>query len=182
MTDDPNGERRRKYFAEYADRVGRHQARMSEYDRNAIDFASSAMRALSYLNGGALVAIPTGAALFKADPIQAKTSLIAAGLCFVAGLISIVMAQAFAFFTQARRAESESLFADQQIALLATVHYPDPNLHSPRASEAATCEQQANAKIARSHQWRRAALAAFWLALLCFIAGCYFGARAILPG
>jgi hypothetical protein len=143
MTYDPDGERRRKYFAEYADRVGRHQARMSEYDKNAIEFASSAMRALSYLNGGALVAIPTAAALFKADPMQAKTSLIAAGLCFVAGLILIVMAQAFAFFTQARRSESERLLAERQIVLLAEVHYPDATQQSQRAAEAANCDQQA---------------------------------------
>jgi hypothetical protein len=64
--------------------------------------------------------------------------------------------------------------ARQQIIMLAAIHYPDPN-------QVAKCEQQASSKVTRSNVWRRAALVCFWLALVCFIVGCYFGTRAILP-
>ena len=102
------GERRRKYFEEYSDRVDRHREQHLELDKRAIDFAASAMRALTYLNGGGLVAIPAAAALFRVDPQKTKQDLIIAGLLFVAGLLSIVFAQACAFFVQARRGEAES--------------------------------------------------------------------------
>jgi hypothetical protein len=89
MSGDDEGERRRKYFEEYTDRVDRHRSREAEYDKLAIDFASNALRAITYLNGGGLVAIPAAVALFKADPTKAKHDLIVAGLLFVAGLLSM---------------------------------------------------------------------------------------------
>jgi hypothetical protein len=48
---DEDGERRRKYFEEYGDRVDRHRSRQAYFDNNAIEFASNAMRAMTYLNG-----------------------------------------------------------------------------------------------------------------------------------
>jgi hypothetical protein len=136
---------------------------------------------MTYLNGGGLVAIPAAVALFKTDPAKAKYDLIIAGLLFVTGLLSIVIAQAFAFFVQARRAEAENLLARQQIVMLAALHYPGtPDVQTQRTAEAADCEKRSNEKRNRSDQWRKFALLFFWLALVCFIAGCYFGARAVL--
>jgi hypothetical protein len=51
---DEERERRRKYFEEYSDRVDRHRSREAEHDKHAIEFASNAMRAMTYLNGGGL--------------------------------------------------------------------------------------------------------------------------------
>jgi hypothetical protein len=180
MSDD-EGERRRKYFEEYSDRVDRHRSREAEHNKHALEFASNAMRAMTYLNGGGLVAIPAAVALFKTDPAKAKYDLIVAGLFFVAGLLSIVLAQACAFFVQARRAESEKLSARQQIALLAAVHYPDtPDLQEQRAKEATDCERLSNEKMDHSDWWRKWALLLFWLAFVCFVVGCVFGTRAVL--
>jgi hypothetical protein len=175
------GERRRKYFEEYSDRVDRHYSRAAEHNKHAFEIAFNAMRAMTYLNGGGLVAIPTAVALFKADPAKAKYDLIVAGLLFVAGLLSIVMAQASAFFVQARRVEAEQLLAHRQIVLLATVHYPDTSdVQTQRTNEAADYERRSNEKVDRSDQWRKAALVLFWLALGLFVVGCYFGTWAIL--
>ena len=118
MSNGDEGERRRKYFEEYSDRVDRHRTREDDHREHAFEFASSAIRAITYLNGGALVAIPAAVALFKADPEKARYDLIFAGLLFVAGLLSIVIAQASAFFVLARREEAERFLAQQQIACL----------------------------------------------------------------
>jgi hypothetical protein len=180
MSDD-EGERRRKYFQEYSDRVDRHRAREDDHRKHAFEFASNAMRAITYLNGGALVALPAAVALFKADPDKAKYDLITAGLLFVAGLLSISIAQASTFFVLARREEAERFLAQQQITLLASVHYRStPDVEAQRSKEAAACEQRSNQSLVRSDQWRKAGLWSFWLALIFFVVGCCFGALAIL--
>ena len=181
MANNEEGDRRRKYFEEYSDRVDRHRARESEHIKSALEFAASAMRAITYLNGGGLVAIPTAVALFRADPQKAKYHLIAAGLLFVAGLLSVVIAQAFAFFVEARRAEAEQILAQGQIIRLGAIHYPGTEeLQAQRSTEAADCEKRAGEKMNRSDRWRRLALLMFWIGLFCFVVGCYFGAHAIL--
>jgi hypothetical protein len=169
MDNDQEGDRRRKYFEEYSDRVDRHRERESQYVKSAYELAASAMRAITYLNGGGLVAIPAAVALFRADPQKAKYHLIAAGLLFVAGLVSVVLAQAFAFFVEARRAEAEQLLAQQQIILLAAVHYPGTgDLQAQRSTDAVNCEKRAGEKISRSDLWRRFAIVMFWIAVFCF--------------
>jgi hypothetical protein len=50
------------------------------------------------------------AVVFKTDPAKAKYDLIFAGLLFVAGLLSIVIAQAFAFFVEARGQTCRDLY------------------------------------------------------------------------
>jgi hypothetical protein len=180
MSDDGD-ERRRKYFEDYSDRVDRHRAREDDHRKHALEFASSAMRAITYLNGGALVAIPAAVALFKTDPEKAKYNLIFAGLLFAAGLLAIVIAQASAFFVLARREEAERFLAQRQIVLLASEHYPGtPDVQAQRAREAAACDERSNQSMARSDQWRKAGLWSFWLALIYFVVGCCFGALAIL--
>jgi hypothetical protein len=178
---DSDGERRRKYFEEYSDRVDRHREQHLEFDKRAINFAASAMRALTYLNGGGLVAIPAAAALFRIDPQKTKQDLIIAGLLFVAGLLSIVFTQGCAFFVQARRAEAEKLLERQQMVLLAAIHYPGTSdVQAQRTTEAADCEQRSNKKVRVSDRWRFGALVWVWLAVGFFIAGCIFGAVALL--
>jgi hypothetical protein len=56
MTENERDERRRRYFEDHKD-MGRHRAAFFLYERLAIDFATSAMKVLTYLNGGGLIAI-----------------------------------------------------------------------------------------------------------------------------
>jgi hypothetical protein len=158
MSNDERGERRHKYFEEYGDRVDRHRARESEHIANAIQFASNAMRAITYLNGGGLIAIPAAVALFKTDLAKVKDELLVAGFLFVAGLLSIAIAQAFAFFVEARRAEAEHFLARRQMIMLAAEHYPRTDLQEQRTKEAADLEKKSNKKMDRSDWWRRLAL------------------------
>ena len=67
-----------------------------------------ALQLLTYLNGGALVAIPTALAFFKAD-VGRLDVLWTAG-AFVLGLFFAVLAQGAAFFTMAKRAEAATFF------------------------------------------------------------------------
>ena len=181
MTISDDGERRSKYFEQYSDRVGRHHARQFEHEKLALEFAASALRALTYLNGGALVAIPAAAALFKADPLKIKHDLIVAGVLFVLGLLFVVFTQACVFFVEARRAEAETFLAFRQDELLLLTHYPGtPAEQAERTVRAAAFEKQSTKKVTLSNQWRGAALVWFWAAVGCFVTGCYFGAVALL--
>ena len=54
--------RRRRYFEDYKDTVDRHREGALFFEARAIDFASNAFKALTYLNGGGLIAIPTAVA------------------------------------------------------------------------------------------------------------------------
>jgi hypothetical protein len=147
----------------------------------ANEFATNAIRALTYLNGGGLVAIPTVVALFGADPKQAKLELLKAAIFFVAGLFAVVVVQASAFFVYARRAESENFLADEQAIRLMHTHYPGAaDEQSKRLNDAQARRQRSTEKTLRSNYWRRLALVLFWTSLVCFIAGCFFGARAVL--
>jgi hypothetical protein len=174
-------DRRRRYFDDYKDRIQPHRERAAYYETHALEFASSAFKVLTYLNGGGLVAIPTVVALFKADPTQVKNRLIYAGLAFVSGLVLIVLAQTFVFFVMARRAEAEQRLQAEQEALLALVHYPKA-LESVAQVTAAAAQQRAayGLKHTRSDRWRLAAMIVFWLSVGCFIAGCVVGAMSVL--
>jgi hypothetical protein len=177
---DDDRERRRQYLQENADTVDRHRDSASAHEARANEFATNAIRALTYLNGG-LVAIPTVVALFGADPKQAKLELLKAAIFFVAGLFAVVVVQASAFFVYARRAESENFLADEQAIRLMHTHYPGAaDEQSKRLNDAQARRQRSTEKTLRSNYWRRLALVLFWTSLVCFIAGCFFGARAVL--
>jgi Na+-transporting methylmalonyl-CoA/oxaloacetate decarboxylase gamma subunit len=83
----------------------------SEYEKQSNEYAANALRAMTYLNGGGLVAIPAAAALFKTDLAApgAKLVLLGAGVAFVVGLILIAACQGFAFFVYAKRSEAKRL-------------------------------------------------------------------------
>ena len=103
MTDPPQvsvpdlDQRRRLYFDEYTDRIDRHREGAAFYEQRAIELAMSAMKVLTYLNGGGLVAIPAAVALFRADPRDVRTLLVASAALFIAGLVLVTVGQACAF-------------------------------------------------------------------------------------
>jgi hypothetical protein len=92
-TSSDDDERRRQYLQGYADSVDRHRNSASTYESRANEFATNAIKALTYLNGGGLVAIPTVVALFGADPKQAKFELLKAAIFFVIGLFAAQQVQ-----------------------------------------------------------------------------------------
>jgi hypothetical protein len=182
MTDDPH-ERRRRYFEDYADRVDRHRTSHFFYEQRALDFATSAMKVLSYLNGGGLLAIPTVVALFHARPEDVKIQLVLAALAFILGLILVVVAQASAFFVMARRGEAERNYQFEQMELLRGVHYPEtfsPENQIAAAEAPKPYAVAAQDKMKRSDWWRLLSLIFTWSSLVFFIAGCLLGAWAVL--
>jgi hypothetical protein len=188
----------RKLYDQYWDLVGKRFENATYYQSRAIEFANNAFRALTYLNGGALVAIPTAVALFQADPKRAKMELLIAAISFVTGLFFVAAAQAVVFLIMSRLAEAELLTIHNE-----SIHKTSMGLLGPVAAAietaalktdpgpiaadmetmlkifAAACGSQANAKITRAYKWRFLAVTMFWASLICFIIGCFFGARAL---
>jgi hypothetical protein len=174
-------ERRRRYFEDYKDRVDRHRAGSAFYEQRAIEFASSALKILTYLNGGGLLAIPAVVALFRTDPNNVKFQLLGTAAAFVSGLIFITISQACAFFVMARRSESEISFREEQAQLLKLVHYPGT------ADELATSSRDAQSqrenalnKLKRSDAWRIASLIFVWISLILFVVGCALGGWSVM--
>ena len=174
-------ERRGRYFEEYKDRVDRYRQGSLFYEERALDLASSAMKALTYLNGGGLVAIPAVVALFRADPRDVKVRLAYAAAAFIAGLVFVVLAQAFSFFVMARRSEVEALLQLEQMELLAMIHYPGTTKEwQDRKTNAENSRAKSIVKTNRSNIWRALGIVSVWLSLFLFIAGCLIGGMAIV--
>jgi hypothetical protein len=177
-TDD--SERRSKYFEDVTSVVDRHRSRGFEYEKEAIAYSTSALKVMSYLNGGGLLAMPTAVALFHASIDKVKILLIAGAGCFIAGLIIVVIAQACAFFTMTKRSESENHLAHEQNLLLNLTHYPDVGDQQVTRTEATEHRASSNRKLRESDKWRHRGLWLFWISIPIFFAGCSIGAYAIL--
>lgn len=175
-------EDRRAFFDEFVVAAGRHRERAFEYEREAVAIVNNGLRTLTYLCGGGLVAIPAAVALFKTDAQHERGLLIMAALLFVAGLVLVMLTQVFTFFTMARRSEAETMLEYEQTILLGVSHFPpaDQIGRSKAIGDAGAKRSISDAKVKLSNYWRMAGIASFWLALACFIAGCYFGAKAIV--
>src|SRR5262249_22450388 len=108
-----SAEERKKIAAQMIDDLERQTSPLRdqglEYEKLAIEYSHRGLQTLTYLNGGALVAIPTALAFFKADIGVAHGPVIATAGCFILGLVTIVVAQACAFFVMARRSEAQAL-------------------------------------------------------------------------
>jgi hypothetical protein len=147
-------------------------------------FASfhNGLKALTYLNGGGLLAIPTVVAVFRADPKDVKISLICAVAAFIGGLVSVVTAQVCAFFVMARRSEAAEQFKFEETELLAAIHYPaEASEQAARTSRAKKNRETADCKMTQSNYWRLTSLCFVGLAMVLFIIGCLFGAAAVFP-
>jgi hypothetical protein len=173
---------RRLYLAEYHDLVTPHIERAFVYEKHAIEAALSGFRALSYMNAGGLVAIPTAVALFNADPKQASKLLVTAGLWFIAGLIAVLWSQGCLFFTMARRSEAEHTVGSYQANRLnaALLAYANDTEKKKLLDDANKLEVASQKNRRRSDIWRALGILFFWTSLACFISGCWFGARAVL--
>jgi hypothetical protein len=173
-------ERRQRYFDGVSNMVDRHRKRALEYEKEAIAYSNSAMNALTYLNGGGLLAMPTAVALFHADIERVRYSLVMGAACFIVGLLLVVGAQGCAFFTMARRSEAETFLSLQQTLLLGSTFYPDKMKPDETSIAAAKQQENSNAQFAKSDWYRRAGLGLFWASLVAFVMACLFGSNAIL--
>jgi|SRR5580704_10210654 hypothetical protein len=178
MTDP--GDTRAKYFEEIEAATAPHRERAFEYEKLAVEYTTNVFRTMTYLCGGALVALPAAVALFQVDIKAHKTQLVVGAGFFVLALLAVCLAQACAFFVMARRSESEQLLEHQQKLLLGSVHYPTVINAAQAKVDGEKGHALALKKMAASNRWRLAGLVMFWLSLGLFLAGCYFGACAML--
>jgi hypothetical protein len=94
---------------------------------SASHIRKSVQDARSYLNGGALVAIPAAGALFRTEVAPTQSLLIASAGSFVLALVLIVAAYFCAFFTMAKRAEREEIPSHEKSLILGALYYPIQN-------------------------------------------------------
>ena len=185
MTETPEEFRRRvedldaKFNEQVIQRGEPHRARSFEYEKLAIEYSHRGLQLLTYLNGGALVAIPTALAFFKAD-VSRSDVLLTAG-AFVVGLFFVVLAQVAAFFTMAKRAEASNYFSSEQFQRVAAHQYPHQSAEGlARTADAEKDRATALARSAHSDVWRQVGLAFFAISLSAFVAGCGWGAWVVL--
>jgi hypothetical protein len=151
-----------------------------EYETLAREDASKTFRTLTYLNGGALLALPPAITLLSEKVMAHKTLLIASAACFVAALLLVWLARAFASFVLARRSEAELHFGHEQILLLGAACYPTVVDPTYARREAGETRARAIAKMNGSYRYRRCGTVTVWISILVFVLGCSLGARAML--
>lgn len=185
MTETPEEFRQRvqkidsDFFDEVERRTKSFRDKSLEYEKLAIGYSEKGFQTLTYLNGGALVAIPAALSFFKAD-VPGASVMWTAG-AFIVGLLFVVAAQGAAFFTMARRAEANSYLMNSHFHRIAALQYrPEHDEYKTRWASHNLDEATANKKHRQSDIWRIIGLTFFICSLLAFIAGCLLGASAVL--
>jgi hypothetical protein len=168
-----------KFYEDFEKRGGSYRDRAFEYERLATDYSHKGFQTLTYLNGGALVAIPTAMAFFKAD-VAKREILITAG-AFILGLLCVVIAEVCAFFTMAKRAEGQEEFRWEQFHRVAALMYPHQTpANADNFAKAGNRHNAGDRKQRTSNIWRLVGLAFFAGSLVAFVAGCGWGALAVM--
>jgi len=144
-----------------------------------IEFANGALRTLTYLNGGGLVAIPAAVALFHTDVTRVKVQLITAAILFLVGLLLVIAAQVGAFLALTQRAGGEYLAQQRQETLV------EFTLHSSKQAVGFLTSMNklragAEARVMWEAVWLLLAGFLFCASFVFFIVGCSFGARALM--
>ena len=152
MTETPEEFRQRaermatQFFENFEKRAGPHRDRGFDYEKLAVDYSNKGFQNLTYLNGGALVAIPAAMAFFKAD--VPKTDIMWTAVFFIAGLLAVVLAQGAAFFTMAKRSESQENYKNEQFNRIAALSFNHESpYHVERLGVADTERAAGNRKI-----------------------------------
>ena len=184
MTETPEQFRERserishQFYENFEKRGGPLRGRAVDYEKLAVEYSHKGFQTLTYLNGGALVAIPAAMAFFKADVPRIEVMWTA--FCFIAGLLAVVLAQSAAFFTIAKRSEANEHYKDEQFNRVAALTYSHTTSQFQQHQvNANTARDVGNHKIGRSNQYRLGGLICFGVSLLAFVAGCGFGAMAV---
>jgi hypothetical protein len=185
MTETPEELRRRideadsRFYEQMNKRSEPHHGRSFEYEKLAVEYSNKGLQLLTYLNGGALVAIPTALAFFKAD--IGKTDVLWTATAFVVGLFFVVLAQAAAFFTMARRAEASTYFAREQFQRVAALQFHHQSIQFlERMSDAQSDRLDGLKRTSRSNVWRLLGIVFFAISLIAFATGCVYGLTAVL--
>ena len=185
MTETPEEFRRRvedldaKFYEQVIRRGEPHRSRSFEYEKLAVEYSHRGLQLLTYLSGGALVAIPTALAFFKADVGRADV-LLTAGT-FIAGLFFVVLAQLAAFFTMAKRAEASTFYSSEQFQRIAALQYPPQSPEFLERMTAADSDRaNGNTRMSRSNVCRLVGLGFFAVSLAAFVFGCGWGAWVVL--
>jgi hypothetical protein len=121
-------------FYDEVERRGAHYRDSAlEFNKLAVAYSQKGFETLTYLNGGALVALPAALAFFKTD--VARISIILVAAAFILGLLLVVLAQLMAFFTMAKRSESQELRYHEQVHRVAAQSDPERNRDAQRSFE-----------------------------------------------
>jgi hypothetical protein len=172
-----------QYLARYKDYVLPYHEGARVFEKHAIDFAFNAVRTVTYLNGGGLIAIPAAVALFQTNPREVKTSLLLAALGFITSLVFVTAAQICGFFAMANRSAREdavgrsTAFAFIKQLELATGQKRDA---ASRDKELKQHEAEAARVWKQFNRLRSAGIVLLGLSVLGFCFGCIGGASAIL--
>lgn len=168
-----------KFYEHVNKRAEPYKARAFEYEKLAVEYTHKGFQSLTYLNGGALVAIPTAMAFFKAD--VGRTEILWTALAFIVGLLCVVVAQIAAFFTTSKRAESANFHWSEQWQRIAAHQFPYPSDERKARDDSAQADR-ANAltRMDHSNVWRYVGLTFFFLSLIAFVCGCVLGGWAVI--
>lgn len=185
MTETPEEFRRRveqidaKFYEDAEKRSAQYRDRAFEYEKLTVDFSHKGFQTLTYLNGGALVAIPTAMAFFRAD--VTRIDILWTAGAFIAGLLCVVLAQVCAFFTMAKRAEANQFWKNEQFHRVAALAYPPETEANIERITLAQADRSAGIRReTHSNYWRLVGLFVFFVSLIVFVAGCVLGAKAVI--
>ncbi|HVA13482.1 MAG TPA: hypothetical protein VNF99_09550 [Stellaceae bacterium] len=145
-----------------------------EMARAAIGFAQGALRTAFLLNGGALIALPTFSAIFRAGTKSIAALLGASIGCFVAGLVACVLAHLFTFFTTSAAAQNRDAKVELQKININLQHKrvtPEAAEAAHKAQEAIRAKQDHNTK-----RWEKAAFISLFGSIVLFSIGAVLGA------
>jgi hypothetical protein len=167
------------YFEQASKRREPHRARAFEYEKLAVEYSHRAFQLITYLNGGALVAIPTAMAFFRAD--VGKLDILITASAFIGGLVLIVLAQVAAFFTMAKRVEAAAFRSHAEDQWVLALQF-EPLAPEFKKGMLASENDSATAlrKDRTSDIWRTIGLMMFAFSLMSFVAGCGWGAWVVL--
>jgi hypothetical protein len=111
-----------QFYEDTNKRTEPYRNRAFEYEKLGVEYTHRGFQALTYLNGGALVAIPTAMAFFKAD--VGKVDVLWTASAFILGLLCVVLAQLAAFFVMLKRVEENTFLSHEQFEQLAALQFP----------------------------------------------------------
>jgi hypothetical protein len=172
-------ERVNKFWEDAEKRGLPHRQQAFSYEQFAIEYSKKGFETLTYLNGGALVALPAALAFFKAD--VPASSIIAVAASFIVGLLAVVLAQAMAFFTMTKRSEAAQFLANEAVLSVSAINNPIGSAaYQEQENQANRARSQANERLFSSDRYRLAGLAIYSASVLAFVIGCVLGATVVL--
>ena len=168
-----------KFYDDLGKRGEPFRSRSFEYEKLAVEYSHRGLQLLTYLNGGALVAIPPALAFFKAD--VGKVDVLWTAGAFIVGLFFVVLAQVAAFFTMSKRAEASTFFFGDQYSRIDALRYHHETAQYTERMAAAKADHATGiSRIFWSDICRYVGLAFFGVSLAAFVFGCVWGAWVVV--